>query len=165
MPRFLCDEMLGRLCRYLRTAGYDALLASDGRSDRELLAQCHAEERFFLTQDQLIREHKAAHNVAVLLPQGDLDQLATAVGAHFRLDWLAHAFTRCIEDNTPLVVADAAALARVPADALKPGEPFRQCPTCRRVYWRGSHYRRMRTRLATWEATEKETSTPPIVAV
>jgi uncharacterized protein with PIN domain len=30
-PRFLCDEMLGRLCRYLRAAGYDALLANNGR--------------------------------------------------------------------------------------------------------------------------------------
>jgi len=40
-PRFLCDEMLGRLCRYLRAAGYDALLANNGRSDRELLRQCH----------------------------------------------------------------------------------------------------------------------------
>lgn len=130
-PRFLCDEMLGHLCRYLRAAGYDALLASDGRSDGDLLRQCRGEERYFLTQDRLVREHKAARGVALLLPQGDLDRLAAALGAHFGLDWLARAFTRCLEDNTPLAAADAAALARIPADALRPDEPLCHCPHMR----------------------------------
>ena len=150
-PRFLCDEMLGRLCRYLRAAGYDALLASGGRSDGELLRQCRDEGRYFLTQDQLVQEHNAARDMALLLPQGDLDRLAAALGAHFKLDWLGHAFTRCLKDNTPLVAADTAALARVPADALRPGEPLCQCPTCGRIYWRGSHYKRMRAKLEAWQ--------------
>ena len=42
LPRFLCDEMLGRLCRYLRAAGYDALFARNGAGDAELLRQCRA---------------------------------------------------------------------------------------------------------------------------
>ena len=58
LPRFLCDEMLGRLCRYLRAAGYDALLANGGRGDGELLRQCREEGRYFLTQDQLVQEHR-----------------------------------------------------------------------------------------------------------
>src|SRR3989304_6170142 len=70
IPRFLCDEMLGRLCRYLRAAGYDALLANGDRSDGELLRQCREEGRYFLTQDQLVHEHKAARGVGLLLPPG-----------------------------------------------------------------------------------------------
>lgn len=155
LPRFLCDEMLGRLCRYLRAAGYDALLANGGRSDAELLRQCREEGRYFLTQDQLIEEHKAARGVALLLPQGDLDHLAAALGAHLELDWLAHSFTRCLEDNTPLAAADTEALARVPADALRPDEPLCHCPMCGRVYWRGSHYKRMRAKLTAWQAAKK----------
>ena len=54
MERFLCDEMLARLCRYLRAAGYDAALASDGIRDRVLLQQCQAEARRFLTLDRRI---------------------------------------------------------------------------------------------------------------
>lgn len=164
-PRFLCDEMLGRLCRYLRAAGYDVLLANGGRSDGELLRQCREEGRYFLTQDQLVQEHKAARGVALLLPQGDLDRLAAALGAHFELDWLAHAFTRCLEDNTPLLAADAAALARVPADALRPNEPLCRCPACGRVYWRGSHYKRMRARLVAWQSARTEPSALPVTAV
>lgn len=151
-PRFLCDEMLGRLCRYLRAAGYDSLLASGGNHDREWLRQCRDEGRYFLTQDRLVREHKAARGVAVILPQGDIDQLALLLGAHFHLDWVNHAFTRCLVDNSPLQTADAASLKRVPADALRPNEPVSSCPACGRVYWRGSHYKRMRARLARWQA-------------
>ena len=99
-----------------------------------------------------MREHKAARDIALILPQGDLDQLASLIGARFQLDWLSRAFTRCLQDNTPLLAADAASAASVPQDARKPGEPLTVCPLCGRVYWQGSHYKRMRARLARWQA-------------
>ena len=110
LPRFLCDEMLGRFCRYLRAAGYDALLARDGASDAELLRQCHAEGRHLLTQDTLVREHKAARGIALTLPHVPLDELTVRVDARFHPDWLNRAFTRRLVDNTPLVTADDTAL-------------------------------------------------------
>jgi uncharacterized protein len=152
MPRFLCDEMLGHLCRYLRAAGYDTLYAQNGSSDAELLRQCHAEGRHFLTQDTLVREHKAAKGVALILPHKNLDHLAELLNGYYHMDWLSHAFTRCIVDNTALVTADHAALARAPADTLRPEEPLYHCPTCGRIYWRGSHYKRMRAKLVAWQA-------------
>lgn len=80
LPRFLCDEMLGHLCRYLRAAGHDAMLAQNGSRDLELLRQCHTEGRHFLIQDTLAREHKAAHGVALILPHENLDHLAALMG-------------------------------------------------------------------------------------
>lgn len=156
-PRFLCDEMLGQLCRYLRAAGYDTLLANDGHQDRVLLQQCHDAGRYFLTQDRLIREHKAARDIALILPHGELDHLAALLDEHFHLDWLGHAFTRCLIDNAVLVPADSTALAKAPLDALKPDEPLKMCPACGRVYWQGSHYKRMRARLAKWQASRQPT--------
>jgi len=158
MPHFLCDEMLGRLCLYLRAAGYDTLLANNGRSDAELLRQCGEEGRYFLTQDQLVREHKAAQGVALILPQGNLDQLAALLGEHYELDWLSHAFTRCLVDNTLLVAADEAARSRAPLDALRPDELLNHCPGCGRVYWRGSHYKRMRAKLSAWQEAKTNPS-------
>jgi uncharacterized protein len=155
MPRFLCDEMLGRLCHYLRAAGYDTPLARDGESDALLLQQCHAEGRYFLTEDTLIREHKAAHGVALILPPVDLNHLAALLTAHYQLDWLSRAFTRCLVDNTSLVPADEAALARAPDDARRPDEQLSLCPKCNRIYWRGSHYKRMHAKLAAWQAARK----------
>lgn len=150
--RFLCDEMLGHLCRYLRAAGYDTLFDSNSLPDRELLQQCRKQGRYFLTQDQLIAEHKAALGVAFILPNVELDQLATIVGEHFHLDWLSHSFTRCLVDNTLLLAADTAAMQRIPLDALNAYEPYRICPVCTRVYWQGSHYKRMRARLMKWQS-------------
>jgi uncharacterized protein len=152
LPRFLCDEMLGHLCRYLRAAGYDTLFDSNGLPDRELLRICKEQNRYFLTSDQLIIEHKAALGVAYILPNVELDQLAAIVGAHFHLDWISHAFSRCLVDNTPLLAADSIALQRIPQDAHKPGESFSYCPGCMRVYWQGSHYKRMLARLMKWQA-------------
>jgi uncharacterized protein with PIN domain len=88
----------------------------------------------------------------VILPQGDIDKLAVQVGVHFQLDWLGQAFTRCLVDNTPLLAADVSALGRVPPDALRSDEPVSLCPACGRVYWRGSHYKRMHARLARWQS-------------
>lgn len=152
LPRFLCDGMLGQLCRYLRAAGYDTVFDNNGDPDRDLLRQCRQQGRHFLTQDQLVREHKAARGVAFILPQAELDQLAALIGTHFRLDWISHAFSRCLVDNALLLEADNAALQRIPADARIEGEPYRVCPACDRVYWQGSHYKRMFARLKKWQA-------------
>lgn len=149
--------MLGHLCRYLRAAGYDTRLAREGSADAELLQQCHAEGRQFLTQDTLIREHKAAREIAFILPPVDLNQLAALVAERYQLDWLGQCFTRCLLDNTPLVAVDDVALVRVPQDVLESGQPLSQCPTCSRIYWQGSHYKRMQSRLAAWQAARKST--------
>ena len=151
MQRFLCDEMLGQLCRYLRAAGYDAALASDGMRDRVLLQQCQVEDRRFLTLDRRIHEHKAAAGVAVILPSPHLEEQAQTLASVFGLDWLSRAFTRCLVDNTPLLPATGGQRARFPWLPAADGEPVSACPRCGRVYWRGSHYRRMRERLEAWQ--------------
>jgi len=154
-PRFLCDEMLGSLCRYLRAAGYDTASASNGTSDAELLRQCREEGRYFLTQDTLIIEHKAANGIALVMPHVPLDKLAALVSAQYRLDWTSHSFTRCLVDNTVLIPADEAATAKAPLDARKPEEPLLHCPTCGRVYWKGSHYKRMKAKLEAWQESKR----------
>lgn len=149
-PRFLCDEMLGRLARYLRAAGYDTGLAAAGTTDRELLRTAVAEGRHFLTCDRQILEHRVAPGVACLLVPGPLDALAAAVAERFVIDWLHAPFTRCLVDNTPLQDALHSAHPELPADLV--GRTIRRCPACGRVYWFGSHCRRMRQHLERWQA-------------
>lgn len=141
--------MLGRLARYLRAAGYDTLLASEGQPDSELLRQANADGRWFLTRDRRILEHKAARNMAVLLPSGDLNRLAHVLAERFKLDWLHRPFTRCLVDNALLAAATQEHDGKLPRDV-----PVRQalhCPECGRMYWAGSHHRRMRERLNAWK--------------
>ncbi len=146
--RFLCDEMLGRLARYLRAAGYDTTLAAGGEPDRELLARAILEGRRFLTCDRRIAEHRRARDTALILPRLSLDQLAAELRTTLGLDWLHAPFTRCLVDNAPLQALAAAERHRLPGDIAAPAA--RQCPSCGRVYWAGSHHRRMQRRLACW---------------
>jgi uncharacterized protein with PIN domain len=143
--RFLCDEMLLRLARLLRAAGYDTYLAHDGQRDAELLAIARAENRVLVTRDK--RLAAAAHPSGILVEGRGASAEAESLSAVLPIDWRLAPFSRCTVDNTPLRHADAADLARIPAEArAKPG-PFRACPACGRVYWPGSHVRRLSDRL------------------
>jgi uncharacterized protein with PIN domain len=54
-------------------------------------------------------------------------------------------FTRCMACNTLLRPADPnQARRRLPARTAERYDEFLECPGCRRVYWQGSHWRRMR---------------------
>ncbi|MEP7207652.1 MAG: Mut7-C RNAse domain-containing protein [Casimicrobiaceae bacterium] len=148
--RFLCDEMLGRLARYLRAAGYDTDLACDGAPDRDLLVRAESESRRFLTCDRRIAEHRRARETALILTWAPLDCLAQELYRALGVDWLHAPFTRCLVDNTPLTAVPPAATARMPRDVA--AEDARHCPQCGRVYWAGSHHGRMKSRLAAWAA-------------
>jgi len=151
-PRFYCDEMLGHLARFLRSAGYDTRLACDGAADRKILREAAEEGRWLLTLDRCIMEHKLSRGVAILLQQGTLDSHVEFLGNHFELDFLEQSFTRCLIDNALLVQASAAHYARVPESSQKLAqEAAKHCPECGRVYWRGSHFQRMRRRLVGWQ--------------
>jgi uncharacterized protein with PIN domain len=66
---------------------------------------------------------------------------------HFHLDRERALFQRCTECNTPVEeVAGETVADRVPA-RLAGQVRFTRCPGCGRVYWEGSHTRRMRRAL------------------
>lgn len=150
-PRFLFDVMLARLCRYVRAAGYDATLAQDDERDRDLIARANTEGRWLVTRDSLMKTHKAAAKCLVLLMENTVDAQALELGRRFQLDWLTHAFTRCLLDNALLIPAEDGSQADVP-QGLQPVGPLLRCPHCGRLYWEGSHVRRMRNKLSKWQA-------------
>jgi len=149
--RLLCDEMLNRLCRWLRAAGYDTAVAESAARDRVLVDQAAAEGRIFLTRDRSVPQLKTAAPVWVL-PTGRADDDAKVLAAR-GVDWTAAPLTRCLVDNTPLETATPQDMLRMPEESrLMPG-PHDVCPACRRVYWPGSHVRRMRSQLERWAAS------------
>ena len=149
--RFLCDEMLRGLGRWLRAAGYDTIIAEGGLPDRTLALRCAKEERILLTKDrQLANIAKAT--VSVLLVPGDgIDATARALRAALGIDWQHAPFTRCLVDNQLLAPAPRETAALVPQQSRAAGAPLRQCPECSRLYWPGGHVRRMQQRLVAWQ--------------
>jgi uncharacterized protein with PIN domain len=149
MTRFLCDEMLARLGRWLRAAGYDTAIAAPGEDDGTLVARCVAEDRLLLSRDARMAERRAAAGRVVLLTGQSVDGWAQQLTARCGVDWLAAPFSRCLIDNTLLQPHPQGAAAAPPSARTLPG-PVMQCPGCRRTYWPGSHARRIRTRLERW---------------
>ena len=143
--RFLCDEMLLRLARLLRAAGYDTYLAEGGRPDAELLRIAREENRVLVTRDKRLAAQ--AHPRGVLVRGHGAYAEAESLTAVLPIDWRLAPFSRCIVDNALLRDAFPADLARAPAAALSRPGPFRACPACGRVYWQGSHVRRLGERL------------------
>lgn len=150
-PRFVCDVMLARIARYLRAAGYDTLLADPQAPDAELVRRAAEENRWLLTMDRQILEHKAGRGRVRLLPQGTVQEQAQWLAADLGLDWLLQPFSRCLVDNSPLAPAPAELVVQVPAFVSETATEFMACPECGRVYWAGSHHRRMRATLAAWQ--------------
>jgi uncharacterized protein with PIN domain len=146
----LCDEMLARLGRYLRAAGYDTAIGAAGEHDRALLARATAEDRILLTCDRLMLARRGAAGRVMVLPHG-VDAAARALSERLEIDWLAAPFTRCLVDNARLRPATRAERARQPDRARAAGGPVRVCPDCGRLYWPGSHVKRMADRLARWQ--------------
>jgi uncharacterized protein with PIN domain len=144
--RFLADEMVFRLARLLRAAGYDTYLAAGGQGDSELLEIARAENRILLTRDKALAAR--AHPRAVLIGGRGVEAEAQALSAMLPIDWKLAPFSRCVVDNAPLRDATAEEQARMPPEAVEMGGPFRACPACGRAYWPGSHVRRMTERLA-----------------
>jgi len=143
---FLLDAMLGKLATYLRMCGYDAAYALDRdvEADEAVLALARAEGRTLLTRDV---DLAARADRSLLLTERDpTDQLRelAAAGVSLVLDERASRCGRCNGHVEP-----------VPADAEPPDyapdadeTPQWHCTACGQVFWRGSHWDRVRETLA-----------------
>lgn len=140
-PRFVVDGMLGRLVRWLRALGYDTLY-NTAWEDAALAEIARTEDRILLTRDVELTRRR---NLRAILIREDrvlvqLRQVVAEVGLN-----AGAAFSRCVECNTALEsLAAEQAAPLVPPYVLQSHSRFRRCPRCGRVYWRGTHWSRMR---------------------
>ncbi len=159
--KFLCDEMLGGLARWLRAAGYDADMAVPGEADRGMVRRARAQSRRLITRDRALLQIKHARDIAILLHAQNLDGWAEELGKRHGLNWLLAPLSRCLVCNVNLVEADTEALSRMPEDSRALGGPFRMCPSCKRGYWPGSHVKRMKARLQGFAALAGQNPVEP----
>ena len=106
--KFLVDENLQRLGSWLRAAGYDTLIESDGRPDYELLKQALAEQRLLITRDRNLTEHRRAPGTVILLECENLEDCVAALCRQLPINWLHQPFIRCLVCNTRLIDAKTA---------------------------------------------------------
>lgn len=140
--KFIADEMLGKLAKWLRIFGYDTLYVQDVR-DIELIRRSITENRILLTRDTLLMKKRGIKNILFVSHDNPLDQLRQVV-SELRITYPDHPFSRCIICNTPLISYPKEEACRtVPEYVCKTQELFGQCPHCKKIYWKGTHYQRM----------------------
>jgi uncharacterized protein with PIN domain len=143
-PRFILDNHLGRLTAYMRMLGFDCLYHNDYQ-DEELAETAQKEVRILLSRDRRLLMRKAVLYGYCLRSLDSLEQL-TEVILRFDLIKRIIPFHRCLRCNHPLQpVAKEAVLDRLQPLTKLYFDEFQICPACGQIYWKGSHYEKMRS--------------------
>lgn len=141
-PKFVLDGHLGRLASYLRMLGFDSSYRNDFR-DEELAEISVAEARILITRDRgLLKRDMVTHGF--LVKSRDPKQQLFSVVKRFDLARLISPFTRCLSCNGVLEQVEKEEIV----DQIEPKtkeyfEKFKRCPLCCKVYWAGSHHKKM----------------------
>ena len=130
--------------------GYDALFFI-GIDDSQMVATALAEHRIILTRDTQIMRRRVITNGqlrAILIHSDEPKRQIRQVVDTLQLNCQLNPFSICLECNQPLAerrkdeVKDL-----VPPYVFQTQNQYMQCPTCRRIYWRGTHWQAMTGKL------------------
>ena len=145
LPTLIADAHLGRLAKYLRLLGYDTAFERD-IADRRMLYRASSEKRMLLSRDRALVEIALETGLAAILVQSSssreqLQEVLARIGDTAG----AQPFSRCLECNGDVVsVPKVEIRGQVPEPVFQDFDEYFRCGQCKRVYWKGSHYDRMR---------------------
>lgn len=144
--RFIADAHLGGLARLLRLAGFDTLYRQDYQ-DREIARLSASETRIALTRDRELLKQRDIEYGCFVREQQPWSQL-TELLRRLQLATAVRPFSLCLECNVTLQQVERAAVLDSLPPAVQAGQQhFTRCAQCDRIYWQGSHWKRMRERL------------------
>jgi uncharacterized protein with PIN domain len=141
--RFVLDVHLGRLAAYLRMLGFDTLYRND-YDDPELAETSANERRILLTCDRRLLMRKQITHGYFVRERQPKQQLLEILN-RFDLFNNLKPFTRCMHCNG---ITQPVKKQKIEAQLLpktkKYYDEFFQCKTCNKIYWKGSHYLKMK---------------------
>jgi uncharacterized protein with PIN domain len=147
--KFIADVMLGRLAKRLRLLGYDVLY-DPALDDNEIVRLSLAQRRVILTRDAALAARPLASNHLFVRSDHVEEQLEQVLSISSGDVSPLTRCSLCNEPLTPLTRQEARDL--VPSYVFENNETFLQCTVCGRIYWAGTHVRRMMG----WEDEKKK---------
>jgi uncharacterized protein len=154
-PRFIADAHLGGLAPLLRLAGFDTLY-DNHYPDADIEALALAENRIVLSRDrELLKRRSITHGcyIRTLRPREQLRE----VFERLDLAGSAQPFRLCLMCNAPLRrIAREEVGDRAPDGVLERHDLFVTCDVCRRVFWEGTHWKKMRALMECMAALPRE---------
>jgi len=142
--KFLCDEGLGGLCRWLRAFGYSCEWAVQ-LADSDILKWAERDELFFLTTDTLLMDFK-------LLRDGIVPSLwvPPTLKKREQFQWvktklqLSRQDSRCMKCNGELAsISKETVLDRIPPKTRTWVDEYWECEKCGRLFWQGTHWEKI----------------------
>jgi uncharacterized protein with PIN domain len=149
-PRFIVNTMLGNIARWLRMLGYDTLYDRK-YEDWKILQIAEKENRIIITRDRGL--HRRALNrglKSIYLEMDDIAErlayIAYVTGIRLYIDLER---SRCPICNGELrKVSKEEVKGKVPPKVYRLHDDFWICTRCGKVYWIGSHWRKIEEILA-----------------
>lgn len=130
--------------------GYDTLFFNGG-DDSHMVATALAEERAILTRDTQIMKRRVVTTgrlKAVLIESDNPDRQMRQIIDTLGLDCQLRPFSLCLECNQPLAERTKEQVRnRVPPYVFQTQKQYMECPACHRIYWQGTHWQAMNSRL------------------
>jgi uncharacterized protein with PIN domain len=144
--KFIADNNVGKLARWLRLIGYDTLLFRK-KNDSQMIKTALSGDRVILTKDgQFMRRRLVIDGrlKAIHIKQDDPNLQVQEVVQILNLNYYFKPFSLCLECNQELIARDKEEVQnRVPAHVFKTQAQYTECPACHRIYWRGTHWQTM----------------------
>ncbi|HEX2867333.1 MAG TPA: Mut7-C RNAse domain-containing protein [Ignavibacteriales bacterium] len=142
-PKFVADVHLGKLARYMRMLGLDTIYDNNYAKD-DLVNISIEKKRTILTRDRnILKRNDVTHGYWVRSEE-PIEQ-AHEVIERFHLEGELKEFSRCMECNGVLeTVNKEDILEELPPKVEQSQTEFYRCPNCRRIYWKGTHYEKMK---------------------
>ena len=148
--RFVADNNVGKLARWLRLMGYDTLLFRQ-KDDAQMIKVALSENRMILTKDAEFMKRRLVTSgtlKTIHIEQDDPRLQVQEVVKTFGLDYHFKPFSLCLECNRVLMARRKDEVGDlVPARVLKTQTHYTECPACHRIYWQGTHWEAMRREL------------------
>jgi uncharacterized protein with PIN domain len=148
--KFVADNNVGKLARWLRLIGYDTLLFKQ-KDDAQMIRIALSEDRVILTKDTQFMKRRLVTNgtlKTVHIEQDDPRLQVQEVVKTLGLDYHFKPFSVCLECNRALIARGKDEVRRsVPVRVLETQTQYTQCPACHRIYWPGTHWEAMGKKL------------------
>jgi len=137
--KFLADRNLGKLTKWLRILGYDAVIWH-GEIGRSFLREGARQGRVVLTRRRDMAERNYLGTMLVIYGDKMPQQLTEVIGAYSLDVNTAHILTICLHCNETLrSISRTDVEDRVPPYVFQTQQKFRICTNCGQIFWAGTH--------------------------
>jgi len=142
--KFLCDQMLGTLAKWLRIYGFDTYFVNSEMDDTKLLEITKKENRILITRDKnLIQSARRENLKTIEIKTTDINEQISTVLGDIKID-KTKILSRCILCNTEVdEIKKEDIKGKIPERVFNNNEKFWFCKKCNKIYWKGTHYEKM----------------------